>query len=301
MKTEPLVSIIVNCFNGEKYLKTTLDSIKKQTFKNWELIFWDNKSTDTSAEIFKRYEDKRFKYFYSNNHDLLYEARNKAIKKSQGKLIAFLDTDDWWSETKLEKQVELFNDEKIGLVYSNYFLFYENTKKKKIFDKNNLRSGYITKNLLKKYNVGILTVLIRKTAYENAEGFNKSLDFSGDFDLVIRLSSKWKFASLQEPLAYCRIHDKNYTFTNNLNNNIEIEELERWLSDPKINSDMNIKPHLYYVKQRINFLKTLKNINEGKLFKAIKNIIFLSIGLKKIKLISRIILPNFFINKIKKF
>ena len=149
--------------------------------------------------------------------------------------------------------------------------------------------------------MGILTVLIRKTAYENAEGFNKSLDFSGDFDLVIRLSSKWKFASLQDPLAYCRIHDKNYTFTNNLNNNIEIEELERWVSDPKINSDKNIKPYLYYVKQRINFLKTLKNINERKFFKAIKNIIFLSIGLKKIKLISRIILPNFFINKIKKF
>ena len=59
----PLVSKILNCHNGEKFLKECIQSIIDQTYKNWEIIFWDNKSTDKSSEIFKSYKDERFKYF----------------------------------------------------------------------------------------------------------------------------------------------------------------------------------------------------------------------------------------------
>ena len=65
MHNEPLVSIIMNCYNGEKYLKLALKSLIKQKYKNWELIFWDNKSTDKSKKIFKSFKDKRFRYFYA--------------------------------------------------------------------------------------------------------------------------------------------------------------------------------------------------------------------------------------------
>ena len=65
MKKQPLVSIIMNCLNGEKYLNSAIDSVINQTYKNWELIFWDNRSTDNSANILKKYKDKRIKYFYS--------------------------------------------------------------------------------------------------------------------------------------------------------------------------------------------------------------------------------------------
>ena len=60
-----LVSVIINCYNSEKFLKSTLDSLVLQTYKNWELIFYDNCSTDNSFKIFKNYKDKRFKYFKS--------------------------------------------------------------------------------------------------------------------------------------------------------------------------------------------------------------------------------------------
>ena len=56
----------MNCYNGETYLQESINSVLSQTYKNWELIFWDNKSQDKSAEIFKGHEDKRFKYFYAN-------------------------------------------------------------------------------------------------------------------------------------------------------------------------------------------------------------------------------------------
>ena len=92
----PKVSIIMNCHNGEKYLKKSISSVINQTYKNWELIFWDNKSTDRSEKIFKDFKDKRLRYFKSKNYFKLYKARNKAIKKCRGKFIAFLDTDDWW-------------------------------------------------------------------------------------------------------------------------------------------------------------------------------------------------------------
>ena len=58
-----LVSVIMNCYNGDSYLRESINSVLSQTYKNWELIFWDNRSEDKSAEIFKEYKDERFKYF----------------------------------------------------------------------------------------------------------------------------------------------------------------------------------------------------------------------------------------------
>ena len=85
---KPLVSILMNCYNGEKYLKETLNSVIEQTYKNWELIFWDNQSTDKSAKIYKEYKDKRFKYYYSDKHTGLGEARSRAFKYLTGEFIA---------------------------------------------------------------------------------------------------------------------------------------------------------------------------------------------------------------------
>ena len=72
MPKEPLVSIVMNCHNGEKYLKKSVASIINQSYSNWELIFWDNKSSDNSAKILKDFKDKRIKYFYSKKKKLFY-------------------------------------------------------------------------------------------------------------------------------------------------------------------------------------------------------------------------------------
>ena len=75
---KPLVSIIINCFNGDKYLKEAINSIYNQSYHNWEIIFWDNQSTDESANIAKSF-DQKLKYFYASNHTPLGEARNEAV------------------------------------------------------------------------------------------------------------------------------------------------------------------------------------------------------------------------------
>ena len=83
MKNEPLVSVIMNCFNGEEYLREAVNSVIKQNYKNWEIIFWDNLSTDESAKIFKCFKDSRLKYYCASSHaNILYEARNYALKKA---------------------------------------------------------------------------------------------------------------------------------------------------------------------------------------------------------------------------
>ena len=61
--SDKLVSIIMNCFNGEEFLHNAIESVLSQSYQNWELIFWDNQSDDTSAEIFKSYNDERLKYY----------------------------------------------------------------------------------------------------------------------------------------------------------------------------------------------------------------------------------------------
>ena len=107
-KSFPLVSIIMNCYNGETYLIDAIKSILGQTYKNFEVIFWDNQSKDESANIFKSFDDKRLNYYYSKKHTTLYEARNLAIKKSKGEFIAFLDTDDIWASNKLYLQIKKY-------------------------------------------------------------------------------------------------------------------------------------------------------------------------------------------------
>ena len=131
MQNEPLVSVIVNCFNGEKYLEDCLSSIINQTYDNWEVIFWDNHSTDNSKKIFKKFYDKRFKYYLSPRHTFLYEARDLAVKESNGDFIAFCDVDDFWSKEKLECLIPLFKDKNIGIVYSNQWILNDSNKKKK--------------------------------------------------------------------------------------------------------------------------------------------------------------------------
>ena len=286
----PLVSIIINCFNGEKYLSQAIESILDQTYKNWEIIFWDNKSTDRSSEIFKSYNDERFRYFNDNEHTPLYKARNLAIINCEGEFISFLDSDDWWVPEKLEKQMKLFNNDEIGLVYSNHYIYDEDTQKKKLAF-NNLPSGLVTNSLIKYYNVGIITVIVRKRILNNvSENFNNKYNIIGDFDCILRLSKFNKFGCIQEGLAYWRSHKNNSTY---VNYELQIKELEFWLK----NQNIFEKEKIGVIRLKITYMNTMNYILKGKLKEAFKNIIYYPLSINKLKLIVAFLIPRKLLKK----
>ena len=293
--TEPLVSIIMNCYNGETYLRESVESILAQTFENWELIFWDNQAKDKSAEIFKSYKDERFKYFYADKHTLLYEARNKAIKKSSGKFISFLDTDDLWEKSKLELQIPLFNDPEVGVVYGNHFIINEKLNTKKIFLRGKKPKGYILDNLLKSYCTSLVTLVIRKSFLDNYQPpFDNLFHIMGDFDLMIRMSSKYKFDCVDKPVATYRSHGKNESI---LKKTGQVKELKIWLKKmenyPIIFNNKNFSK----MNNKLDNFEVINLILERNFEGARLRIKKMPNSLKKIKYLLAILLPYNFIKK----
>ena len=161
--------------------------------------FLDNRSIDNSKIILNSYNNKKFRYFRTTKHLSLYSARNLAIKKTKGEFISFIDSDDIW-EKKLETQLKLFKDPKIGVVYGNLFVKKNETLKK--YFNYHLKGGHIYKDLIRNYNIGILTATIKKKILiKEKKLFNSKYNIIGDFELFIRLSKKHNFDAVQKPVA----------------------------------------------------------------------------------------------------
>ena len=298
MSKSPLVSVIMNCYNGEKYLTESLNSLLRQNYSNWELIFWDNLSTDNSKKIFKSFNDKRFKYFLADKHTVLYEARNLAIKKTSGDYIAFLDTDDIWSKDKLSSQIKLFSDKKIGLVYGNYWRYNPISffNKKKLANKNKLPKGKITDYLLREYFIGMLTVVIRKKLIEDKESvFNTKFDMLSDMDFILRFSKKHDFECVNNPIATYRIHKDQLQNKNFL---IQAEQFNEWYEEIRSSKEFGQEKKINTIKNKAKFFKILSLIYKKKYFRSLMDIIFYPNNLEKIKLFIILFMPNFISNKI---
>ena len=221
-----LISIIMNCRNGEKYLEKSLKSIISQSHKNWELIFWDNNSSDNSKKIVKKIKDKRIKYFRTKKNFKLYKARNLAIKKASGKYICFLDTDDLWKKNFLKVHLNKILQNNCDIVFSKYIIKNEINRSLNINSRRKLPSGKITQFLLNNYLVGISAVLLKKKIFKDYQ-FNPNYQIIGDFDFFINLSLKYNFCAIQFPYMIYRFHAENFT---NKNMNIYIKELVGWLN-----------------------------------------------------------------------
>ena len=102
MVDQPLISVLMNCHNSDEFLEESINSVYNQSYSNWEIIFYDNNSTDESKKIANSY-DSKLKYFYSQKKVALGKARHFASLEASGKYLAFLDCDDIWYENNLSK------------------------------------------------------------------------------------------------------------------------------------------------------------------------------------------------------
>jgi glycosyltransferase involved in cell wall biosynthesis len=198
----------MNCFNGETYLRKAIDSVYSQTYTNWEIVFWDNASTDNSVNIVKNYDNK-IKYYIGNVTVPLYRARNSAIEKCNGQMVTFLDCDDIWIKNKLMSQVELYNAGN-QFVYGRYELIdeYEEKINKKLHQ---LKCGKVTNSLLINNFISIGSVLIDTNLLKELK-FNPHYNLIGDFDLWLRASMKTEFCFVDAIVEKSRQHKDNLSF-----------------------------------------------------------------------------------------
>jgi glycosyltransferase involved in cell wall biosynthesis len=276
-KAQPLVSILMNCYNGEKYLQEAIDSVLSQTYENWELVFWDNRSTDRSANVFESNIDSRLKYYLAPKHTNIGPARASAYKHLNGEFIAVLDCDDIWLPNKLKNQLTLFKDPDVGIVISDT-LFFNDSYKKPLYDGNFPKEGYVFRDLLSKYYVSLETLIFRKeTTLRLPRAFDSDFSFIADFDIVLRLSRISKLAIYPEVLSGWRMHENSYTYRFPIT---FAEEKERWIAklveeDPEILQEygaeiqnlhkQNLKEKAVYELINKNRYRALKFILQTKL------------------------------------
>lgn len=223
----PKVSVILNCLNGGDFINSCLQSIVNQSYSNYEIILFDNNSTDNSIKLARKINTKKIKIYKSKKRLKLYAARNKAISKATGKFLAFIDVDDTWLPKKIEKQVKRVYSEKSDVCYTNHWLV---NGSKKIFSKNKLPFRNMTYEILNNYPICISTVLIKKDTFFKIKKFDKRYEIIGDFDFFYRISKKYKFSVLQEPLVKYLVHQKS---TSIKKLNLRISEMNKWIKKNK--------------------------------------------------------------------
>lgn len=230
-----LVSIITPCYNAEKYIMQTIESVLLQTYPYWELIIVDDCSTDNSVKIIEKFaqKDGRIKLFKLENNSGPAVAKNCGIKFARGRYIAFLDADDLWLPEKLEKQIDFMNKEKLAMTYSSYFIIDRNNnvigirKSPNVLTyKKNLKSNFVG-NLTGIYD----TLLVGKIYAENVK--------HEDYTLWMKILKKIEYAKgIQEPLA-------KYRTSVGISKNKLKAALWQWNILRKI-ENLNIIKSLYY-------------------------------------------------------
>lgn len=220
-----LVSIITPVYNSEKYIGETIRSVLAQTHNNWEMLIADDCSKDNTAAVVKQFTDPRIKYFKLEKNSGAAVARNEALEKAKGKYIAFLDADDLWKPTKLEKQLRFMVENNIGFSFTGYEILREGENKVvKVPPKINY--SQFMKNTI----IGTLTVMINREIVGEIRLVNVKKDH--DSMTWAKLLREGNMANgLNESLAYYRkvdgsiSNDKLKAVKNHWNNCRRLERL----------------------------------------------------------------------------
>lgn len=272
----PLISIIINCYNGSAFLSDAINSIFAQTYPNWEIIFWDNHSTDDSAAIFKSFNDDRLHYYYAPTHTPLGEARNQAFSCVRGEWVAFFDCDDIWLPDKLEKQINLIlrGNLDIGIVYGQMLVLYDEANYKSKSRWVNRMQKYSKKTLLAKLPEGdvfrkllllnfipLISAIFRADLFRKVGGVDDSFEMSEDYDLFLKIAKVSSVLAVQEVVALYRLHGGNTSIGKLDQGFLEtIAIINRYLPDPFARRALKFHTMCNYIQQKdrydvINLIK----------------------------------------------
>lgn len=211
----PLVSVVLPTFNRASLLHRSISSILNQSMTALELIVVDDGSQDETVKVVESFADSRINFIklgknYGGNY-----ARNRGIQASRANYVAFLDSDDEWLPTKLERQLARLEDDRISatVVYSQYYEYQEWTERTILL--NTPHEGDVFQFLLKGWCPALSTFIIQRAALLEIGGFDETLPSFQDYDLFLRLAQKGNpFIAAPEPLVKKYVH-KNHQVSGN--------------------------------------------------------------------------------------
>ncbi len=207
----PKVSVIIPAYNAMRYLPKTLDSVLQQTFADFEVLIINDGSSDTIIEWGAKIADTRVQLITQSNQGVS-AARNTGIALAQGEYIAFLDADDLWESTHLEKQASyLDNYPTIGVVYTWTQLIDECDRATgRIFASH--ANGMIWQELLEKDVISTgSSAMVRRCCLDSVGGFDTELAHAEDLELWLRIAQRYQIGVIKEPLTMYRQHPDNTT------------------------------------------------------------------------------------------
>lgn len=249
------VSVIIPTYNSSQFLYEAVQSVLQQTLTDIEIIVVDDGSTDKTSELMQQFGNK-VNYIYQENQGVS-AARNNGIKASRGKYVAFLDSDDIWLPTKLEKQIKALNENpKNKVCYTEYFSVSEKMTPQ---DLRRIRSDVsVLQDLLLVGNVvgPPSTVVAEREMFERIGGFDESLSLSADWDMWIRLACVTEFIFLNEPLVKYRLHKSNMSRNVRLLEEDTMRLLEKSFSRGKLPNELFVKRNAAFGYHYIVFAKS---------------------------------------------
>lgn len=200
-----LVSIIMPSWNTARFIRESIDSVRNQTYTNWELLIVDDCSTDNTDEIVASYSDERIRYFKNEKNSGAALTRNRAMREARGEWIAFLDSDDLWTPEKLERQLQFMKENNYIFSYHEYVKIDEESKPLNIYV-----SGpeVVTKHKMYNYGYpGCLTFMYSAKAMGLIQ--IKDIKKNNDYAILLKLCKKADCYLLKENLAEYRIRKKS--------------------------------------------------------------------------------------------
>ena len=194
------ISVIIPTYNRSGFLLKSVESVLNQSFKKFELIIMDDGSDDHTEEAIKKLKDKKIKYYYQFNRGPA-AARNNGIKKSTCKYIAFLDSDDVWTEDKLKIQIKAMKENPDYIISHTEEIWYKGKRLIKPRRIHKKCQGDIFKQSLKLCSISMSTVMIRKELIKKTGLFDLDLEVCEDYDYWLRVTANYPVLLIDKPLT----------------------------------------------------------------------------------------------------
>jgi glycosyltransferase involved in cell wall biosynthesis len=231
------LSVIIPAYNCASFLPETLRSVFAQTCCTPEIIVIDDGSTDDTPAVIAPFLD-RITYIRQENKGLP-AARNTGIHIATGEFIALLDADDSWLPDKLEKQLHLFSNPEVGIVYSDFSVRYADGRFQKSYLVNRplASEGHILENYIQSRFLFPSTMIFRRSCFEEFGVFDEEMLACEDIELFARICSRWKVARADKPLVVRYEGTHNLTSDNRKINQYTILALNKILhKEPGLSS-----------------------------------------------------------------